>query len=260
MKKRNGLSQALLLLLAASVRSILALRYKVSINGLEQLDKNTPTLILPNHPALVDPMILLSHIYPHSNAIPVLSAAFYDLPVLKQFFKHVGAVRVSDLDGGSRNINVLKDITRAVLKGFNRNKNIILYPSGQLAAKGKEKIFNKKSAHKIINKAPQNVRILGVRTTGLWGSMWSKAKTGKSPHFFIQLMKGIFFILANLIFFLPRRKVTIEIEELSSRARDKAEVGRKELNLFLEEFYNYRGEEAQTVLSHFFFLPHKKGN
>lgn len=252
MKQQSRFLIFLLSILAAVVKAILSLRYKVTVKGAEQLKNASPVLILPNHPALVDPIILLSHIYKYSNAIPVISSSFYDIPVLKSFFSRLGAVRVSDLDGGSRNINVLNDISRAVLKGFKRDKNIILYPSGQLASQGYTKIFNKKSAQKIVNKAPDNVTIIGVRTTGLWGSMFSKAKTGKSPHFLIQLLKGIFYIIVNLIFFLPRRKVTIEIEDLTQLAKDNALLGRKTFNLFLEDFYNLHGEENANFLNHFF--------
>lgn len=258
MKKQSPFLIFLLTMLAAVVKTILSLRYKITIKGAEQLKNSTPVLILPNHPALVDPIILLSHIYKYSNAIPVISSAFYDIPVLKSFFSSLGAVRVSDLDGGSRNINVLNDISRAVLKGFRRGKNIILYPSGQLASQGYEKIFNKKSAQNIASKVPDNVTIIGVRTTGLWGSMWSKARTGKSPNFLIHLLKGIFYILANLIFFLPRRRVTIEIEDLTQLAKENALLGRKTFNLFLEDFYNFHGEEGANFLSHFFIRSKNK--
>lgn len=254
MKKQNPVLITILSILAAIVKAVLSLRYKVTLKGTEVLKNASPALILPNHPALIDPVILLSHIYGYSRAIPVISSTFYDIPVLKSIFVAAGAVRVSDLDAGSRNTNVLKDITRSVLKGFRRGNSIVLYPSGRLAGKGYEEIFNKKSAQKIVSKIPDDVTIIGVRTTGLWGSTWSKAKTGKSPNFLIQLLKGIFYIVANLIFFLPRRNVTIEIEDLTLLAKKNAQDGRKTFNLFLEDYYNLHGEEDPIFLSHFFYI------
>lgn len=240
------------------VRKILALRYKVTVKGAEILDDFSSVLILPNHQALIDPVLLMSHIYRNSKAIPVIISDYYDLPVLKSIFKTWGAIRVSNLESGSRNIKVLNEVSRSILKGFNRGKNILLYPSGQIAAQGYERIFNKQSAHKIASRTPDEVRIVGVRMSGLWGSMWSKAWTGKSPNFFIQLLKGVFFILANLVFFLPRRRVTFEFEDLTISAKDKALLGRKEFNAFLEEFYNRNGEEQPVFLKHFFYLPPSK--
>ena len=257
MKKQNPFRIIIFLKVAALTRVLLSLRYKISIKGSEVFKTDVPVLILPNHQALVDPMIIMSQIYRYSLAIPVVSSTFYDIPVLRSVFSGWGAVRVSNLEAGSRNTNVLNEITRSVLKGFRRGKNIILYPSGQLAGQGYEKIFNKKSAQKIVNKMPDDVKVIGVRITGLWGSMWSKARTGKTPNFFVQLLKGIFYILANLIFFLPRRKVTIEIEDLTIQAKTKAELGIKTFNLFLEDYFNFHGEESPNFLKHFFILPNK---
>ena len=130
------------------VRKILSLRYKVTVRGSEILDDSSSVFILPNHQALIDPILLMCHIYRNSKAIPVIISDFYDIPLLKSMFKTWGAIRVSNLESGSRNIKVLNEVTRSVLKGFNRGKNILLYPSGQIAAQGYERIFNKQSAHK----------------------------------------------------------------------------------------------------------------
>jgi len=102
------------------------------------------------------------------------------------------------------------------------------------------------------------VKVEGVRIIGLWGSMWSKAKTGKTPNFFVQLLKGIFYIFANLIFFLPRRKVSIEIEDLTLQAHANAPLGIKPFNSFLEDYFNFHGEENPDFLSRFFNLDKKE--
>lgn len=258
MKKHSPTLIKMLVLLAGFVKAVLSLRYRVTIKGAELLKNSSPHLILPNHPALIDPVILLSHFYKDTNAIPVITSNFYDIPILKSFFSAVGAVRVSDLSKGSRNINVLNDISRSVLKGFSRDNSIILYPGGQLSSNGFEKIFNKKAAQKIVNKIPHKVTVIGVRTTGLNGSMWSKAPTGKSPNFPIQCIKGLFYIFANLIFFLPRREITLEIEDLTQVAKENAQHGRKTFNLFLEDFYNFHGKEEAKFQSYFFYFKSKR--
>lgn len=210
---------------------------------------------MPNHMALVDPVILLSHIYSYTAATPVISEKFYDLPVARTFFRKLGAVRVSDLESGSRDTQVLKVITRSVLKGLKRKNSVLLYPSGQIAGQGYEKIFNKKSAFHIVSKLPDDVQVVGVRITGLWGSMFSKARSGKSPDFFLQLLKGLLMVLANLLFFVPKRTVVIEFEDITDQAKEAAIEGQKSFNLFLEGFYNLHGEEAPNYLKHYFFLP-----
>jgi long-chain-fatty-acid--[acyl-carrier-protein] ligase len=228
------------------------------VKGSEVFQKNSPVLLLPNHQALIDPVILLSQIYRFSQATPVISEKYYDIPIARSFFQQLGAVRVSDLEKGNRDTMVLKTITRSVIKGFKRKQNIVLYPSGQIAGQGYEKIFNKKSACEIVGKLPDDVRIIGVRINGLWGSMWSKAYTGKSPIFFIQLAKGLFYTLVNLIFFLPKRTVILEFEDLTSTAKSKAILGKKPFNSFLEEFYNLHGEEQPLFLKHYFYARQLK--
>jgi long-chain-fatty-acid--[acyl-carrier-protein] ligase len=255
MKNLNSFVLFLSKILAFKIRLLLRFRYKISIKGSEILLSNSPVLFLPNHQALIDPIILLSHIYRFSTATPVVSEKYFNIPVVKWYFKRLGAVRVSDLETGSRDTQVLKSITRSVFKGFRRNKNFVIYPSGQIAGQGYEKIFNKKSAYHIVRTIPEGVQITGVRITGLWGSMWSKAKTGKSPNFFVQLLKGIFYVLANLLFFLPKRTVSIEFEDLTSIAKEKVSLGQKQFNSFLEEFYNLHGEESVLFLKHIFYLP-----
>jgi len=245
-------------ILAFKIRLLLRFRYKISIKGSEILQKNSPILFLPNHQALIDPVILLSQIYRFSTATPVISEKYYDLPLAKWYFKRMGAVRVSDLETGSRNTQVLKSITRSVFKGFRRNTNIVIYPSGQIAGQGYEKIFNKKAAFHIVSSIPENVQIVGVRISGLWGSMFSKAMTGKSPDFFVQLLKGLGYVLANLLFFVPKRTVNIEFEDLTSIAKEKAIPGQTPFNSFLEDFYNQHGEEPALFPKHIFYLPQLK--
>ncbi|MFZ4549920.1 MAG: lysophospholipid acyltransferase family protein, partial [Bacteroidales bacterium] len=214
MKKTNSPIVILSKVLAFKIRLLLRFRYRILIKGSEILKDGTPVLFLPNHQALIDPVILLSQIYRFSTVTPVISERYFDMPVANWYFKQMGAVRVSDLETGSRDTQVLESIVSSVFEGFRQNKNIVIYPSGQLAGQGYEKIFNKKSAYHIVEKIPESVQIIGVRITGLWGSMFSKAKSGKSPNFFAQLLKGIFFVLANLLFFVPKRTVCIEFEDL----------------------------------------------
>jgi 1-acyl-sn-glycerol-3-phosphate acyltransferase len=258
MKKSDWFIVLFSKILAFKVRLLLRFRYRISIKGSDILRNNSPILFLPNHQALVDPVILLSHIYRFTTVIPVISEKYFDMPVVKWYFKRMGAIRVSDLETGSRNTQVLKSIIRSVYKGFRRNKNIVIYPSGQIAGQGYEKIFNKKSAYHIVRIIPDDVQIVGVRIHGLWGSMFSKAVTGKSPDFFVQLLKGAFYILANLLFFLPKRTVSIEFEDLTTIAKEKAIPGQTQFNLFLEDFYNLHGEEPALYVKHIFYLPQLK--
>lgn len=253
MKKKNTFFLLFSRILAFKIRVLLRLRYKVVVSGIELLQNEKTSLLLPNHQALIDPFLLLSEVFKHSSAIPVISAKYYDIPVASTYFKSMGAVRVSDLETGSRDTQVLKNITRSVYKALKRETNIVIYPSGQLSNQGYEKILNKKSAYHIVISMPETTQIIGVRIRGLWGSIFSKANTGRSPNIFKQLLKGAFFVIANFIFFVPKRKVEIEFFDITCNAIENAKAGLKQFNLFLEEFYNQKGVEPCVRLKHFFY-------
>ena len=255
MRKSNFIFLLFSKVLAFKLRLILRIRYRIKLKGAEVINKNATILYLPNHQALIDPIILFSEIYRFSTATPVISEKYYDIPVARWLFSKMGAVRVSDLEAGSRDTQVLKSITRSVFKGLRRNTNIVIYPSGQIAAQGFEKIFNKKAAYHIVNDLPENVLIAGVRISGLWGSRFSKFKTGKSPNFIVQLLQGGLFALANLFVLMPKRNVLIEFEDITAGARKIAADGQKPLNTYLEEFYNLHGEQTAARPKYFFFLP-----
>ena len=242
----------LLQTVAFCVRTTLKLRYKVSLKGTDILKKEHSLLLLPNHQALVDPIILIANIYPYVMVSPAVTSGFYDFFLFKPFLKYLGAIRVSDLQNGSRNVNVLKDISRAIIKGLRREKSVVLYPSGQISNGGQERIANKKSAQKVVSKLPGNAKVIGVRINGLWGSMWSKAKTGKSPDFFLQLLKGVFYVLINFLFFLPKREVSIEFVDLTSEALVHSREDRKHFNSFIEQFYNQQLSEEPLWVSYTF--------
>ncbi len=234
-------------------RILLGLRYRVKLIGIEVLNGSNPKLFLPNHQATVDPQILFSHISKYTPVMPVVTETYFKIPLLKYVLNGIKAVPVSDLTAGSRDIDVLKKIQNNVIEALKNNKNVLLYPSGQTTEQGFERIKNKKSAWVVVTDIPENTEIIAVRISGLWGSMWSKAKTGKSPSFFKAYFKGILIVIANLIFFVPKREVLIEFSVITDEAKKKVIEGKVVFNSFLEEFYNKNGEEKISIVKHYFF-------
>jgi len=93
----------------------------------------------------------------------------------------------------------------------------------------------------------------------LWGSVWSRAWWGKSPSFFNVLVRSVFYVLANFIFFVPKRSIEIEFEDITEEAKRMAHSStRQEFNRYLEAFYNSRGEEEARFLKHYFYAPKLK--
>ena len=242
--------------LAIFVSTLLKSRYKVSIKGGELLKSEKSSLYLPNHQAEVDPQILLAEIGKWDDAVPMISETYYNLPLVKSFMKVLGAVPVADMEAGSRDITVLDKMRAGMLAALRDGKSILLYPAGQLCMQGYEKVGNKQSAYKLTKELDDDIRIIGVRQHGLWGSIWSRAWWGKSPSFFKVFLFSIFYVLANFIFFVPKRTVEIEFVDLTEEAKKKAHnATRQEFNKYLEDFYNESGEEELRFIKHFFYVP-----
>ncbi|MDA3780138.1 MAG: lysophospholipid acyltransferase family protein [Bacteroidales bacterium] len=237
---------------------ILSRRYKITLKNEDILKTNTPKLILPNHQSHVDPQIIAVIVYRYAEFSPVSSERFFNTPVVSYFLKKLGAVKVKDFRTGSKDLNVLKHITEKVNEALSKGKNIIIFPAGKLTNSGLEKIQNKQSAYSVVLTMPDNVEVIGARFRGLWGSMWSKAWDGTRPQFLKTFLKGIFYLFANLFFFIPKRKVSIEFENITIDAKKNAEKGRKEFNAFLDSFYNKHGVEEPTYIKHFFYAPKLK--
>ncbi|MBN4061720.1 1-acyl-sn-glycerol-3-phosphate acyltransferase [Bacteroidales bacterium AH-315-I05] len=237
---------------------ILSRRYNVEIIGVNLLKSKGGKLILPNHQSHIDPQIIAIETFKYAEIVPVVSERFFKIPVVNFFLKEWGAVSVSDLRTGKRDVSVLDTITSQVAEALKEGRNVIIYPSGELASSGVERIRNKQSAYALVKQIPDNVRVIGVRISGLWGSMWSKAWDGTKPVFLTTYLKGIFYFFANFIFFSPKRKVTMEFIDITDEAIEQAKNDRKIFNTFLEEFYNVNGEEKPTYIKHLFYFPKLK--
>ncbi|TRX70446.1 AMP-binding protein [Carboxylicivirga sp. M1479] len=258
MKQHHPIIIGLAKIIFAIVRFVLSARYRVTVKGTDLLKNNETKLFLPNHQALMDPILLFAHLHKYTTAVPVILSSYYDMPVVKHLFKAWGAVRVSDLEAGSRNTNVLEQIVTSVDRGLEMNNNVVLYPSGQIAAQGYERIINKQSAQKVVQNMPATCKVLAIRISGFWGSRWSKAWIGKSPAFVPTLIKTLGIVLSNLLFFMPRRKLTIEVVDITQEAKDKSQIGKSEFNRFLEKVYNVNGEEQVSFIKYHFLSPQLK--
>ncbi len=75
-------------------RKILALRYRVEFQHFEIFDTEDPVIVFPNHPALVDPMILISHIAQKKLLAPIMTETYIHSPGLGGIIRALGTVPV----------------------------------------------------------------------------------------------------------------------------------------------------------------------
>jgi len=226
----------------------LARRYAVTIKGLETLKQTTGVLVLPNHPALVDPMLVVTHL--HKLPLhPLVDELFFESGGLAaRVLKTLGCVKVPDLRknrsaAGARIVRGLQDVVTDALA---RGEDVLLYPSGHIQTEPREEIGTRQLAYNLCKALPPGVRVVAVRTTGLWGSIWSRKGRTKSPSFAPTLLKSLvyWFFLTP---FMPRRRVTMQLEDITDRAKAWSELARLDFNHHLEDWYNETEEKALSL-------------
>jgi 1-acyl-sn-glycerol-3-phosphate acyltransferase len=233
-------------------------RYSIRIKGEEILETAGAKLILPNHPSYIDAQLIAVVISMHRAIVPVVSEKFLKIPVISYFLRKWNAIAVSDLASGKRDPDVLKKILAQVKEALDRDESVVIYPAGHISQTPIEKIPNKQSAYLVVSVLPDNARVIGVRISGLWGSMWSVAWRGDRPNFVFTFLKGIFYFFANFIFFSPKRPVAFEFVDITEDAKLKAKSDRSSFNSYLEEFYNINGPEKASYIKHIFYFPQSK--
>lgn len=230
-------------------RWVLHRRYDVSVSGVENLDPSMTLLILPNHPAIVDPLVLATELYKFNIVIrPLVDESFFSNRLFKHIFMMFDAVRVPDFrrvnfrpilkvrpslrDSAAR----AKALCSTVLSTLSAGGHVLMYPSGHITASGKEEMSNRQLAHNIISNLPKGVRVIGVRIRGLYGSMWSRVGGRAAPRFTWTFVKAVFLWLGT--FFRRRRKVTIHFENITEESKGWAPEGRQSFNGRLEKWYD----------------------
>lgn len=252
-------------MLSKVVKALLSLRYDVTITGLDAITQRKGVLIIPNHPAEIDPIILSTYLWDLLKPQPVVLETMYELPFLNPLMRWVRAIPMPDMefDSGPYKRRRIERALDDVSERLRRGENVLIYPSGRLSITGEERLGAASGVQTIIRNYP-DVFVAMVRIKGLYGSIFSKALTsGQTPDVAITLKEGIKILLQNLLFLAPKRKVTIEIVANPSEMPRYSDP--LSLNRFLEAYYNYPAPETARLVPHRFWneqvplLPEKTG-
>lgn len=244
-------------LIWAMLRILLSLRYRVTINGKEEALKHPgPYLFLPNHPALMDPPNLLVRLWPAFKLRPMFWETNFKNPFLRPFVWLLRGIPVPDTERLSVEARLqAEQAIASVVASLNAGDNVILWPSGFLQRNGVERLGGARTAAEVLA-ANSNVKtVVLVRTRGFWGSAFSWA-CGESPPLGKRLVQGAGILLANLVLFAPRRRITVTLEAFNPEDLPKT---REKLNHWLEQWYNadMNGAPDKPVFVpyHFLFGP-----
>lgn len=222
---------------------LLKLRYRIEVKGMEnvnpqKLKPKQGILIMPNHPAYIDPVIVSLLFWSKYPIRPLEIEYVYHLWWLKPINLLLRAIPIPSFESSVNEYKVKKaeKAIRQIAEGLKAGDSFLVYPSGRLKTSAKELLGGASGAHELLKECPE-ANVILVRTTGLWGSAFSRAFVKKSGDFFPLFKRAVKTVLKNLFFFSPRRKILIEIE-VNPPDLPRHTSNRIELNRFLENWYN----------------------
>ena len=224
-------------LFAYVARPLIGLRYRIEVRGLDDVKRRgrTGILFLPNHSSLLDPAFIVAYLFPAFQVRPLAD----EHQVNRTIFGYIALLYGSRiLPNLERSGAGARDRTRTALQeiagGLKAGENILLYPAGRLKRQYLEDIGSASGVETLVKAVP-DVRIVLVRHHGLWGSSFSLGFNGEMPAIGSALARGIKYLLLNGIFFMPKRRMTVELMEPADFPRTGT---RSEMNRYLERFYN----------------------
>ena len=218
-------------------------------------------LVLPNHPAYVDPPTVMSHTAAglfqkglRQPLRPLVFSGTYRVQPLLPLMKLVRAFEVPDLSSASQQAaSRTAELIDGVVERVQAGESFLIYPSGRLQRGNLEVVGSARFVHELVTRCP-DLQIVLIRTRGLWGSLFSCAAEGRPPDLVPAVLRAAAWVLAGLIFFLPKRRVHLHAEVIS---RENLPLqSREAFNRFLENWYDADGgQEPVFVRYNPFFGP-----
>ena len=203
------------------VRFFFHWHYDIRVTGEELLRDDSTHLVLPNHTAYVDPLILFSEewwlpLRPMSDEL-FMRHWFYGYILRK-----ADAIEVPDLNKSAMSREegaaAASRLSRIAIDSLAEGKQICFYPSGHVKTIDKELIGNRRMAYEVCRELPANVHVILCRMRGLESSRFSKLRPKQWKW---------------------RRTVTMTFEDHTDELRQWAQtLTRREFNEKLENWYN----------------------
>ena len=214
---------------------LISLRYRITVKGLDKIfAKGRESIVfMPNHPALVDPVIIMTLLHKNFAPRPLADENQVDRSLVRPLMKTLRAIVIPDLSKkGKDGRDAVLEGVQGIVDGLKQGDNILLYPAGRLYRSRHESIGANSSVSLVLRHVPE-ARVVLLRTTGLWGSSFSRANGIPSLTKNISLYLKAF--LSAGLFFLPKREVMVELAEPENFPFGEDKL---RMNKYMESFYN----------------------
>ena len=200
---------------------LLHCHYDIRMTGEELLRDKCTHLVLPNHTAYIDPLILFAEVW-DVPICPMVDEAFMRQKITGWVVRKADAIEVPDLNKSAMSreegASVAGQLSRIAIDNLAAGKQLCFYPSGHVKTVDKEIIGNRRMAYEVCRELPEGVRVIFCHMRGLESSRWSKLKPKKWKW---------------------RRTVTLHFEDHTDDVRLwAANLTRRDFNEKLENWYN----------------------
>lgn len=233
---------------ARVVRFFLRFRYKVHLDGFDRMMQSGNFLLLPNHPAYMDPILLFTEIYARNRKVsPMSDEKFFKNPAYRQILSLGDAVVVPDLmkNRSEAAVHQAMQLQQIAVNALQEGRSLVFYPSGHVTLDGIETIGARRLAYETLTAIAQStpdsplrkVRVFLLRTRGLETSRWAKSRRkllrdGKVRN---ELLPWQF----RHPKWYQRRQVYMHFEDMTDTLTEWARTYDKgEFNKQLEQWYN----------------------
>lgn len=236
-----------------TLHNLLRLRYDIRVQGLQRIldtPDDRPIIFLPNHPALTDPLIMLSVLHGAGlSARPVLKDWIVQNPIFNQVQQHYGGIVIPDVRNNARGADrraVAEGARRAldnIVAALRRGENVLMYPEARLQIATNSQLGMNGGLERILEAVP-NARVVIVRTEGLYGSRLSNGFTGSFPNLGVTIPTLAAGAAVSGVFGMPRHPVTLTFHD---NPPDFPRTDRNAINRYLENVYDNPPHQRTVV-------------
>ena len=213
-------------------------RYHVTFTGLDLLRGDGAHLVMPNHQAVMDPMLIFSELY-LDQLRPLVDEAYFITAPTRRILNMLAAVSVPNLAKSRQGVEQAERLNNIILDTLRSGDNVIMYPSGHITTDGTERIGNRQLAYNVCRALPDNTRVIMGHINGLWGSSWSRKGKKRTPVFATTLLVSIVKLFTGYCLWHKKREVTIDFEDMTEQVKEWAQtLNRQDFNHELEKWYN----------------------
>lgn len=235
----------MLLTLRKLLLDALSLRYRIRTHHLDEVKQKGTRgiLFLPTHPANVEPLILAGLLLKDFRARPFADAEGVNSPVFGWLLRQVRAFKIPTVaKHGKAAASRIDEVLQEAIAALRSGDNVILYPAGRMLRTKNESVSGNSAVETIVRALP-DVRIVLVKTRGLWGSRTSLYYS-TDPDLKAVLGQCLKDLARSGVFFMPRRPVDLTFEEPGDFPRQGT---RTAINDYLEDAFNRDAPPATYV-------------